>query len=325
MDDCTIRMSAEIGPSDNISEVKQMKYIFLNPREWSLGQNTHAERTFISDFDGGLAECLILGDWNNHYVRISSNNHLLEADTEYRFVFWLNGGENDRNNEICQFQIVYFNNQKDCNTYKLNRNFIKPLLHYQGWELYSIPFYTPYTDADKMVDTQFFFVAGNAPMALKPALEPEFYKEWQDEPDEFADLRPQRHNLVFEDGWPSINMYGGDRYSTEVLRSRKEEETATRNMRLGALSELTERYDEMSGRFVEVQTRFDELRKNDAVTAEKREALDGLFMAMTAELSNVAGQIMAVRAEYVEGHLDGIANTMASIEGMLDAIGDSES
>ena len=58
-------------------------------------------------------------------------------------------------------------------------------------------------------------------MAVKPAKEPSFYEAWEDEPDEFAKWRPQRHNLVFEDGWPAVNMYGGNQYSTEVLRNKK--------------------------------------------------------------------------------------------------------
>ena len=60
-------------------------------------------------------------------------------------------------------------------------------------------------------------------MAVKPAKEPSTYDDWADEPDEFAAVRPQRHNLVFEDGWPSISMYGGDKYSTEVLRGKRDQ------------------------------------------------------------------------------------------------------
>ena len=71
------------------------------------------------------------------------------------------------------------------------------------------------------MEANFAFVSGYAPMAVKQARELSAYEGWEDEPDEFAKQRPQRHNLVFEDGWPSINMYGGDRYSTEVLRKKK--------------------------------------------------------------------------------------------------------
>ena len=221
-----------------------MNYIYFNPREWSfvqtqydtqfsngngfiqpnLNRQVSVERSFISDFDGGLVESLMFGGWNEAYVKVESGMLSLPPDTENCFVFWLNGGENDKSSEICQLQIAFFGNSADCYTYKLNRNYIKPLLHKQGWELYSIPFKTPATE-QQVVDTRFSFIAGNAPMAVKPAKEPSFYREWADEPDEFADSRPQRHNLVFEDGWPAINMYGGERYSTEALRKKKENAT----------------------------------------------------------------------------------------------------
>lgn len=259
-----------------------MNYIFFNPRNWSFEQTQYnnnngfgsnsfhsgrnnsfaqqlpAERSFINDFDGGLVESLMFGDWNVQYICAASKELSLLPDTDYCFVFWLNGGENDKNSEICRLQIAFGGNWDDCYTYKLNRNYIKPALHRDGWELYSIPFRTPvaYTSANSgfstvssgtdtiangsvsssavsavlqtgsgdtapTVATYLAFVAGNAPMALKPAKELEYYADWADAPDEFASERPQRHNLVFADGWPSISQYGGDKYSTEALRAKK--------------------------------------------------------------------------------------------------------
>ena len=277
VDDCTIRLSGKPEPSDtyNTSEVNQMNYIFFNPRNWSFDQmqnnNQHsfgygrnngfsqsfpAERSFINDFDGSLIESLMFGDWNTSYARAVSKELSLLPDTEYCFVFWLNGGENDSGSEICRLQIAFGSNWDDCYTYKLNRNYIKPVLHKDGWELYSIPFRTPvaYTstgfgtlssglgtattgsvagstasataqsgnnDTAPTVATHLAFIVGVAPMAVKPAKELEFYTDWEDTPDEFASERPQRHNLVFADGWPSISQYGGDKYSTEALRAKK--------------------------------------------------------------------------------------------------------
>ena len=258
VDDCTIRLSGKPEPSDtyNTSEVNQMNYIFFNPRNWSFDQMQNnnqnnfgygrnngfsqsfpAERSFINDFDGSLVESLLFGDWNTSYARAVSKELSLLPDTEYCFVFWLNGGENDKNSEICRLQIAFGSNWDDCYTYKLNRNYIKPVLHRDGWELYSIPFRTPvaYTSATTQsgnndtaptVATYLAFVAGNAPMAVKPAKELEAYSDWEDAPDEFASERPQRHNLVFADGWPSISQYGGDKYSTEALRAQKARNTA---------------------------------------------------------------------------------------------------
>ena len=258
VDDCTIRLSGKPEPSDtyNTSEVNQMNYIFFNPRNWSFDQMQNnnqnnfgygrnngfsqsfpAERSFINDFDGSLVESLMFGDWNTSYARAVSKELSLLPDTEYCFIFWLNGGENDKNTEVCRLQVAFLNNWNDCYTYKLNRNYIKPVLHKDGWELYSIPFRTPKGDTlplfaaseasassvfnGKTVGTYLAFIAGNAPMAIKPAKELEAYSDWEDAPDEFASERPQRHNLVFADGWPSISQYGGDKYSTEALREKK--------------------------------------------------------------------------------------------------------
>lgn len=141
----------------------------------------------------------------------------LERNTEYHFVFWLNGGENDNSDETCMFQVIFTDNsmraseaeweQRLC--YKLNRAYIKPLKKYNGWELYDIPFTT--NDCEY---TQMRFTAQRAPMAIMEAREPAFYAELEDRIDEFANRRPQRHNIIFEDGWPTANVW----YSTEALR-----------------------------------------------------------------------------------------------------------
>lgn len=243
VDDCTIRLSARAEPSDDKSEVNQMKYVLFNPREWFKREyqisnqdpfrqaQAAVERCFISGFDGELEESLMFGNWNVAHTEVASKMYPLSPDTEYGFVFWLNGGENDKNDEVCQLRIDFSTQPGYCNIYKLNRNFIKPRLHYQGWELYVIAFHTPeageHSETEEMaaIGTQFCFVAGKAPMAVKPAKEPDFYKDWQDMPDEFAASRLQRHNIVFEDGWPSIHQYGGDKQSTEALRNRQKFQT----------------------------------------------------------------------------------------------------
>lgn len=256
VDDCTIRLSANAEPSDtyHASEVAQMNTIYFNPRNWSFEQTQYnnqnsfafshtygmnrnsgytppvrAERSFISDFDGGLVESLLFGHWDAPAVTAVSSEMFLTPDTAYRFVFWLNGGENDKSSEICQLRIIFSGSPEDCYTYNLNRNYIKPLLHRDGWELYSIPFQTPAvstaeegtSEPSSAVATRLAFIAENAPMAVKPAKEPEAYADWEDAPDAFAGQRPQRHNLVFEDGWPSISQYGGGNYSTEALRAKR--------------------------------------------------------------------------------------------------------
>lgn len=217
VDDCTIRLS-DVSP-DLLSEAKQMNYILLNPRNWS--EKDGVERTFIDGFEGSLEEILQIGSWTTE-CKAESKHFLLNPDAEYSFVFWLNGGENEGGREICDLLIRFNLENGFANRYKLNRSYIKPLLHFRGWELYSIGFTTP--EASEAVDVNFTFHVKNAPMAVKAAKEPEYYSEWKDEIDEFASQRPQRHNIVFEDGWPTINMQGGNRYSTEVLQRKKLEE-----------------------------------------------------------------------------------------------------
>lgn len=58
----------------------------------------------------------MLGGWNEAYVRVTSGALSLLPDSENCFVFWLNGGENDKNSEICQLQITFFGNLADCYT-----------------------------------------------------------------------------------------------------------------------------------------------------------------------------------------------------------------
>lgn len=353
-----------------------MNYIYFNPREWSLEQTQYntqyqnngfrqqgsgwqpnTERSFIDDFDGGLVESLMFGGWNDSYVRVVSGSHPLPPDTEHCFVFWLNGGENDKNSEICQLQITFFGNSSDSNTYKLNRNYIKPRLHKQGWELYAIPFVTPASEQET-VDTRFSFVSGNAPMAVKPAKELSFYQDWEDEPDEFAQWRPQRHNLIFEDGWPSINMYGGDKYSTDILRTRRDgnagkqqsdvsghqqnpgQGRATAWPEAALLQEARERQEELGERVEELEERYNELRERceelqseHSFSEEMKSRLeDGIDdaaegMHITAALSALnmqfqcADEMLAnqyVPREALEGLLNGAQDQLDSVEEMLD-------
>lgn len=303
VDDCTIRLSGKAEPSDdksNQSEVKQMNYIYFNPREWSSDQTqyntpfntqyhnnnsfyqsganrcSNVERCFINDFDNGLTECLMLGGWDDPYVRVTSMSFTLLPDTENYFVFWLNGGENDKNSEICQLQISFSDIPDDCYTYKLNRNYIRPLLHKQGWELYSIPFMAP-SSGQTPAEARFSFVAGNAPMAIKPAKEPSFYKDWKDEPDEFAKWRPQRHNLVFDDGWPAINMYGGDKYSTEVLRRKMNHEATQQHSHMsGYRKGNPESMTNQTGRRAELAEQLNELKERQTELTSRQEELSEL-------------------------------------------------
>lgn len=199
-------------------------YLFFEPKKWmkhpDFVNSTILSRFFINNPLGdGLKEVVSTGDWGYTWCEITNGMLRLERNTEYHFVFWLNGGENDKSDETCMLQILFTDNsmrageedweQRLC--YRLNRAYIKPLKKYNGWELYDIPFTT--NDCEY---TEMRFTVQRAPMAIMEAKEPAFYAELVDRIDEFAGRRPQRHNIVFEDGWPTVNVW----YSTEALRKR---------------------------------------------------------------------------------------------------------
>lgn len=178
--------------------VKKTKQLFFNPREWSSSKDcdkTVASRSFISDPFGGLTEVYTIGDWSWNWSQIETKDMTLEKNTDYEFIFWLNGGENDRNQEICHFEIMFDNDYDGRYIFNLNRNYIKYVRHYKGWYLYSIPFNTG--DA---CYTKFRLISQSAYSTFMPAKPLEYYSELPE--DIVPDGIPQRSNIVFRDGYP---------------------------------------------------------------------------------------------------------------------------
>lgn len=188
--------------------------LLFNAREWNFNkdcQKNVGSRSFMQGPDGIISEAFTIGDWGYNWSEIVTKSLILPKHTLHTFTFWLNGGENDNNNEVCRLEIIFNNDYENRYTYNLNRNFIKPLKKCRGWELYEIPFIT----ADNEY-TQLRFVAQRAYMTVlnaKPASE---YADLPEILDEFEGERPQRHNIVFDDGFP-MNTW----YSTKALRERK--------------------------------------------------------------------------------------------------------
>lgn len=210
-------------PAHTCAEVSMMdaNYIFFKPREWTLFQaergNAKYERFFADNPVGDtLAEMVTMSNFGSWYTRIGTRMRL-DRDTKYHFVFWLNGGENDAETEVCNLVLLYLDDikaevsqtewEQRC-TYKLNRSYIKPVKHYRGWELYDIVFETG--DQENVL---MCFEADKAPMTVMHAEPVENYSDLEDEEDKYAARRPQRHNMVFSDGWPKNSWY-----STEALR-----------------------------------------------------------------------------------------------------------
>lgn len=201
-------------------------YLFFDPKAWYRDPDVggSVERFFItSPIDESLLEVWSISGWlDGNLSGITSGLMALEKNTKYHFLFWLNGGENDKRNETCQCQIMFSHNnirvdRSDWDnkmTYNLNRNYIKPVKQYMGWRLYDITF----TTQDKAF-TQICLVARNAPTAFMAAEKPECYT-MEDVLDEFAERRPQRHNIVFDDGWPTNTWYSTIQLREQMRRSQ---------------------------------------------------------------------------------------------------------
>lgn len=208
---------------------RKHEYIFFKPRDWYANPDTahsnSCERSFYQFPDGKFEEIYILGEWWNRYSEIRSNVIPLDGDTDYTFVFWLNGGENDRANEICRCLVIYLSDDQpvkfgndDWNNryvYNLVRGRTRYLKTVDGWYLFAIDL--PKTDKHFL---ELRFNANNAPMALREAAAPESYADIPDSPDEFAGYRPQRHNIAFPNGWPDDREY-----STAAIKARLEAES----------------------------------------------------------------------------------------------------
>ena len=179
--------------------------LYFNAREWSFNKdckNNVGSRSFMNGPDGELAEAFMIGDWGYNWTEIVSKTLILPKNTLNTFTFWLNGGENDNNNEVCRFEVIYNNDWEGRYSYNLNRSFLKPVKKLNGWELYEIPFRTGDNEY-----TQLRFVAQRAYMTVMAAKDVSAYADIPDNADEFEKYRPQRHNIVFEDGWPTNNWY----------------------------------------------------------------------------------------------------------------------
>lgn len=222
------------------------EYILFDPRKWYIPEkflDSPVERYMYQSPDGKMTEIFSLGDWNGNWAQTYSRFIPVSSDTDYTFVFWLNGGENDRYDETCGLIAVYTDAAGEGDdvisdeewdqryVYRLNRGGVKPVKNIEGWYLFAIDLPKP----DKKF-LELRFAAQNAPMALKAAEEPSAYADLEDRPDEFADRRPQRHNIVFADGWPDNTWY-----STKALKRKAQEEQSQASKPDGKWNELLEK------------------------------------------------------------------------------------
>lgn len=253
--------------------------LFFSAREWAFNKackDNVGSRSFMEGPDGIIAEAYMIGNWNWNWTEILTKPLILPKNTLHTFTFWLNGGENDRNNEVCRFEIVFNNDHENRYTYNLNRNFVKPLKKVNGWELYEIPFITGDNEY-----TELRFVAQNAPMTILTAKDKSAYADLADTVDEFEGERPQRHNIIFDDGWPNDNWY-----STKNLRAQREKR-------------MTDKQN--AAKNIDVQNFDFGFRMNPATNQPNPDFISG-------------------KLDEVSGVLDGVSGTLGGVSGMVGGL-----
>lgn len=207
-----IKMDNITNVSSNEIPAEAMNRIYFDPRQWNFNPDCPknvGSRSFMTGPDGSICEAFTIGDWGYNWTEICSKPMKLPKNMLNVITFWLNGGENDNQNEVCRFEVRLDGDYENRYTYNLNRSFIPPVKRVNGWELYEIPFRTEDNE-----DTQLFFVAQRAYMTVLPAKDAAAYSDVEDTVDEFEGKRPQRHNIIFgTDGWP-LNTW----YSTAELK-----------------------------------------------------------------------------------------------------------
>lgn len=221
----------------NNTDLYKPKPLFFNAREWLPSKDcnkTAAVRSFISDPFGGLTESYTIGDWNYNWSQIETKDMVLEKNTDYEFLFWLNGGENDRNCEICRFEIIFDNDNENRYTYNLNRTYIKYLKHYKGWYLYGIPFNTGEAGYTKLR-----FISMSAYTTIIRANTAESYDSLpEDIPPQGL---PQRHNIWFAEGFPRNAWWSGKAFPDSQNDGSLQQKTVhTGEADPSALSDLRE-------------------------------------------------------------------------------------
>lgn len=172
-----------------------MKQIFFCPDQWRMDATVPtgvAAITEVTGFDGKTTEAWQLGNWQYDWSTIRTDI-VLEPGEEYTFVFWLNGGENDQYDEVCNLEVFGEGQWEERQTFRLNRSFIKPLKYKNGWYLMAVPFTAP--TADKVT---LRFNAMRAVTTIAPAEEPAQYEELISDPENNDQV--QRSNVVFENG-----------------------------------------------------------------------------------------------------------------------------
>lgn len=174
-----------------------MKYLFFNPENFRFDPKVTSsvgKITTVEGFDGEEVSAWQFSDWNWNWSTIRTEMEL-EPNSEYNYCFWLNGGENDRCDEILNIEIWFGSDFENRITTKLNRDFFMPTLVKNGWYLFCVPFKT----GDDGYTTIRFNCMG-AYVTVAPSKSPVEYEHIVG--DTVENAMPQRPNIVFEEGYP---------------------------------------------------------------------------------------------------------------------------
>lgn len=306
--------------------------LYFNAREWTFNkacEDNVGSRSFMTGPDGELAEAFTIGNWGWDWTEIRTKQLVLPKNAPHLFTFWLNGGENDKNNEVCRFEVVFNSDYENRYTYNLNRNFIQPVKRLNGWELYEIPFITGDNEY-----TELRFVAQCAYMTVMNAKDKSAYEALPDTVDEFAELRPQRHNIVFQDGWPTNTWY-----STKNLRVHKDMDqklgeqihTEEKPKSDAHFEEVTDAMDAVNGTLNGIPAMvsgvlggvlnscgFLHQKVIEAVTTSGVENTDEISDMIMESLDEKLSGIVEAISDNIDSMVDNISDMLSDVEDKLD-------
>lgn len=308
-------MNIEAGNGQKENKVYKL---YFNARNWKFNRDCNHNvgcRSFMEGPDGVLAEAYMIGDWGyNNWTEIVSETLLLPKNTDCSLTFWLNGGENDRNDEVCRFEIIFNNEYEQRYIYNLNRSYIKPLKKLNGWELYEIPFRTLDNEYAQMK-----FVAQKAYMTVMAAKDVSEYAHLADKPDLFEGERPQRHNLIFADGFPTNNWYSTEHLMKKHgMLDKKGKPVFTSGGRPIDVGDIWARMDAVTEACEEIQG-FDAGELIDQISNTLLEALEG--HKNQEEIMNlVVGEVADLLTTSVDEVTEAIVELSAKLEEIRDAL-----
>ena len=200
-----------------------MKNIYFNPKEWSFDRGVKScvglQKTVVG-FDGEETPTWQIADWMWSWTTLGTTMEL-EPESEYIFTFWLNGGENDRSDEVCNLDVWFGGDWDNRITFKLNRDYLMPTLVKNGWYLFSVPFKTAQSGTVSLAFNVMGAVTTIAP--AKSAMEYSHIEGDENDPE-----RIMRPNIVFPSGYPeeeqrkylSVNV-GGKKMSATASQLKK--------------------------------------------------------------------------------------------------------